>query len=81
MKNKIVAALLAWFLGIYGVHWFYLGDNKKAIWYLVLGLVGVLGSWLIVPLLALCVVGVLAFIDCIKFFMMSDEEFNSKYNA
>ncbi len=37
-KSKIVAGLLAIFLGCYGAQHFYLGDNKKAIIYLVVSL-------------------------------------------
>ncbi len=39
-KSKIAAALLAFFLGTFGVHNFYLGYTNKAIWQLLLGTVG-----------------------------------------
>ncbi len=59
-KNKIVAAVLAWFLGAYGGHNFYLGYQKKAIIQLVLGLVGLI---LYVPLI---VSGVWALVEFIQ---------------
>lgn len=41
-KSKIVAGLLAIFLGIYGVHNFYLGKTKRAVTQLALGIGGFL---------------------------------------
>jgi len=40
-KNKIVAALLAFFLGSFGVHSFYMGQNKKGFIQLGLSLLGI----------------------------------------
>lgn len=56
-KNKLVAALLAFFLGGLGIHNFYLGYKGKAIAQLLLSLIG----WIIVigPLVA----GIWALID------------------
>ena len=49
-KSKLVAGLLGIFLGYFGGHNFYLGYTKKAVWQLVLCLVG---SCLVVgPMLA-----------------------------
>lgn len=45
-KNKWVALLLWLFLGGVGAHQFYVGNNSRAIWY-ILGLT--LGWFLIVP--------------------------------
>lgn len=39
-KSKLVAGLLGIFLGSLGIHNFYLGYTKKAVWQLVLALVG-----------------------------------------
>ena len=35
-RSRAVAAIFAWFLGVLGVHNFYLGNNKKAVIQLVL---------------------------------------------
>ena len=40
-KSKIVAALLAFFLGSFGVHSFYMGNKKKGLIQLGLGVAGV----------------------------------------
>ena len=49
-KSKVVAALLAFFLGSLGIHNFYLGYNSKGVTQLLLTLVG----WMIIigPLIA-----------------------------
>ncbi|MDB5697151.1 MAG: hypothetical protein JWN21_2694 [Sphingomonas bacterium] len=68
-RNKLVAALLAFFIGIFGVHRFYLGRTGSGIAMLVLTctIVGMLisGPW--------------AFIDMIRYLIMSDEEFEVRY--
>jgi TM2 domain-containing membrane protein YozV len=42
-KQKIVAALLCWFLGVIGVHRFYLGHTKVGVIQLLT--LGVCGLW------------------------------------
>ena len=64
-KNRIVAALLAFFLGGFGIHKFYLGRIGLGILYLLF-------CWTFIP-------AVIAFIECILLLIMSDEEFNRKY--
>lgn len=66
MKSKIVAGLLALFLGGFGVHKFYLGKTGQGFLYLVF-------FWTGIPF-------VVAFIEAILFFASSDDEFNAKYN-
>lgn len=68
-RNKYVAALLAFFIGTFGIHRFYLGRN---------------GSGVVMLLLTLSVVGLLvsapwALIDTIRYLMMSDAEFAARY--
>lgn len=58
-KNKLVAALLAFFVGGLGIHNFYLGHKKKAIIQLLLTVVGSL--IIIGPVIA----GIWAFVDFI----------------
>lgn len=58
-KDKTTAILLCFFLGGFGIHNFYLGENKKGILRLVLTLF----CWLIVPAIG---VSVLVIIDFIK---------------
>ena len=66
MKNKTTAALLAIFLGGFGVHKFYLGRAGTGIAYL-------LCCVLIVPF-------VLGFIDGINLLSMNEKQFDRQYN-
>lgn len=65
MKNKTTAAILALFLGGLGIHKFYLGKN--------IGILYILFCWTLIPSL-------IAFIEAIMLFAMSEQEFDSKYN-
>lgn len=73
-KNKIVAALLAFFLGGLGIHKFYLGQPGAGIIMLLCALFG----WvlLFIPTLIVCVI---AFIEFIIYLVISDEEFERRY--
>lgn len=66
MKDKITAALLAFFLGAIGVHRFYLGQSGLGLAYLIF-------CWTLIP-------AIIAFIDFIIFLTMSKENFDLKYN-
>ncbi|MDE2434367.1 MAG: TM2 domain-containing protein [Burkholderiales bacterium] len=65
-KNKTVAAVLALFLGGLGIHKFYLGNTLPGILYLVF-------CWTFIP-------SVIAFVEAVLLFLMSDAKFDSKYN-
>jgi TM2 domain-containing membrane protein YozV len=64
-KSRIAAALLAFFLGGFGIHKFYLGQVGLGILYLVF-------CWTFIP-------SIVAFIEFIIFLTMSDEAFALKY--
>ena len=64
-RNRVVAALLAFFLGGFGIHEFYLGRPGWGIAYLLL-------CWTFIP-------AVLGFIDAILLLMMSEARFVRKY--
>lgn len=65
MKSRIVAALLAFFLGGLGAHKFYLNKNGKGFLYLIF-------CWTYIP-------AIIAFFECIGYLLKSDEEFQEKY--
>jgi TM2 domain-containing membrane protein YozV len=65
-KSRLAATLLAWFLGTFGAHRFYLGKTKTAIVMLVLGILYLSTVWFYgIGLIFLAVVGIWAFIDFI----------------
>ncbi len=66
-KSKTVAALLAIFLGSFGIHKFYLGQSMQGILYLLF-------CWTGIP-------GIIAFIEGILYLLMSYEKFYMKYGS
>ena len=68
MKDKTTAGLLALFLGGIGIHWFYLGNNKKGLIYIALALF----TFGTIPVL-------LALYDGIVLLTMSNDVFQAKY--
>ncbi len=65
MKNKTTAAILAFLLGGFAAHQFYLNEKPKRLW------------WLLLPPVA----GVLALIAAIRYITMSEVEFDRRYNS
>jgi len=78
-KNRMVAAFLALLLGVFGVHWFYLGEKRKAWQYLGLFAGGFILIVVVIGLVLWIVVGILALIDAIKLFTMTDDVFVAQY--
>jgi TM2 domain-containing membrane protein YozV len=72
-KERIVAALLAFFLGVWGVHKFYLGRTTAGV---IMLLCGTLGWLLIIPGLA---VSLIALIEFIIYLVKSDDQFHRDY--
>ncbi|MFA5933172.1 MAG: TM2 domain-containing protein [Microgenomates group bacterium] len=64
-KNRIAAALLAIFLGDFGIHKFYLGKPIQGIIYIIF-------FWTFVP-------GFIGFLEGIIYLLMSDKSFENKY--
>jgi TM2 domain-containing membrane protein YozV len=74
-KNKWIAALLAFFFGILGVHKFYLGKTNAGI---IMLLCGTIGWFLIIPGLA---VAFISFIELIIYLFKSEQQFHEDYVA
>ena len=66
MKNKSTATLLAFFLGGFGAHRFYLDRTASGVLYLIF-------CWTFIPAL-------IAFVEFIIYLTMSEDAFNQKYN-
>ncbi len=64
-RNRIAAALLAIFLGTFGIHKFYLGRPGQGIIYLIF-------CWTFLP-------GLIGFVEGIIYLLMSDQSFEKKY--
>lgn len=65
-KNKIVAGLLAIFLGGLGIHKFYLNKGVSGVLY-------ILFCWTYIP-------SIIGFIEGIIYLLMDEKAFNKKYN-
>ena len=84
MKKKGVAFVLAFFLGLWGVHRFYLGQRKLGLLYIFGFIFGVIhfanvSYWWDAPPLFV-VPAVVGFIDSILFLAMPKSEFDEKFN-
>ncbi|MGN0866433.1 MAG: TM2 domain-containing protein [Oligosphaeraceae bacterium] len=84
-KNKVIAGVVAIFLGWLGIHKFYLGYNKAGIIQLVAGLAILVLSWLICRL-GIPFIGfvrslpvILGIVEGVLYLTKSDEEFQKIY--
>lgn len=73
-KNKIVAALLAFFLGGLGIHKFYLGYNGAGLAMLLLSIFGAI--LLFIPTI---IIGLISFIEFIIYVVTDDADFEERY--
>lgn len=73
-KDKTMAGILGILLGCWGIHLFYLGCQKKALYYLICWGIGIVFSWTII-LSFLCIIpAVLGIIDGIHYLTDKDQE-------
>lgn len=68
VKSKMVAGLLAIFLGTFGVHNFYLGYTTKAIIQLVVTIVGIVLSCFIIGVFVVFGVWIWAIVEAVMIF-------------
>ncbi len=66
-KSRGVAAIIAFFLGCLGIHYFYLGKTTAGLLTILLSIV-TCGTW-----------GVVILVQCIIFLTMTQEEFERKF--
>ena len=71
-RNRIVAAFMAFFFGVFGVHKFYLGQIGLGIIFVLIFFFSIEA---LIPFTAL-----IGLFDAIRLFTMSDEKFHKKYN-
>lgn len=80
-SKKVLAGILAIFLGAFGVHKFILGYQKEGIIMLVLIVVGIVLSCVGIGVLLVWAVGLVGLIEGIIYLTKSDEEFYNTYQA
>ena len=72
-KTRSTATIFAFFLGTFGAHKFYLGNQRAAT---IMLLVSLLGSVIVVPTLVMYIIG---FSEFIIYLTKSDQEFHDIY--
>jgi TM2 domain-containing membrane protein YozV len=65
-RNKWVALLITAFLGGFGIHKFYLGENAAGVFYLIF-------CWTVIP-------AILAIFDFLWLLLVSEKEFDRRFN-
>lgn len=78
-KSKIVAGLLALFLGSWGVHKFYLGYTTEGFIMLGATIASFVLTIILIGFFGLMAVGIVAFIEAIMYLTKSDEDFDRIY--
>ena len=73
-KSKVAAALLAFFLGDFGIHKFYLGKNGQGVVYLLLSIT--LFWTVIVPF----IITIVCWLEALSYITTTDEEFEKQYH-
>lgn len=80
-NKKMLAGLLAIFLGAFGVHKFILGYKKEGLIMLVITIVGIVLSCIGIGVFVVWAVGLVGLIEGIMYLTKSDEEFYNTYQA
>lgn len=73
-KNRFVAGLLAFFLGTFGIHKFYLGFNKAGL----IMLAGTMLGWILL-FIPTMLIWLIALVEAIIYLTRSDEQFYENY--
>jgi TM2 domain-containing membrane protein YozV len=80
MKKKHVAGILAFFLGIMGVHRYYLGQRLLGAFYTFAFFISMIIT-IEEGVPAVMFPAILGFIDAVLFFVMPKEDFDDRYNS
>ncbi len=67
-KSKLIAGLLGLCVGVFGIHWFYLGNKKRGLVQLVLFIVGIPLCFILIGIPIVIGVEIWAFVDAIRIF-------------
>ncbi len=78
-KNKVVAALLAFFLGPFGIHGFYMGNNQMGLILLLSNVIFLPLTCIVIGFFGYALVGVVCLVQAVLYLVASDAEFYQKY--
>lgn len=79
-KSKTIALLLAFFIGGYGIHQFYLGNKKIAITQLVLTILGYVTIAIGVGIALILAVGVWVIVDMVRISLADEDGFDWSFS-
>lgn len=79
-KSKKIAAAIAFFLGVFGVHRFYLGQTFRGIVHFILAVLAIIIT-ANEEFPAIAIVALIGFIDFVLLLAMSRHDFDRKYNT
>lgn len=80
-RSKIIALILAFFLGEFGAHNFYLGRKGIAMTQLILSIVGYALVIILIGFLPLVVVGIWILVDIIQILITDEHDFDWQIGA
>ena len=80
-NKKLIAGLLALFVGYLGIHKFILGYNKEGIILLSGFVIGLLTYCFLIGIFIIMAVGIVSFIEGIIYLTKSDEDFYNTYQV
>jgi len=75
-RSKVIALLLAFFLGSFGAHNFYLGRKGIGLTQLILTIVGYALVVVLIGFLPLAIVGIWILVDMIQILITSESDFD-----
>ena len=75
-RSKVIALLLAFFLGSFGAHNFYLGRKGIGLTQLILTIVGYALVFVLIGFLPLAIVGIWILVDMIQILITSESDFD-----
>lgn len=78
-RNRYAASILAIFLGILGIHKFYIGNYKVGFIQLLAFAIASLLSSSINIYLPVSILGIISCVEAILYLFKTDEEFNKRY--
>lgn len=78
-KSKVVAGLLALFLGPLGIHKFYLGQTGQGVAFLICSIVSAMLWIVLIGIVGTIVISIICLVEAIIYFASSEESFHAKY--
>ena len=73
--NKVIYCLLAWFFGYFGIHAFYAGRKQEGIYFLIVGIIGTLTTFILVGYVIILIEFIICVIQIVNAIQKPSDEF------